>query len=114
LSYGKGDFAFFNGTSSDYKKVLKPGDTIAGYKLASIGANSVKLASGEKELELKISSQLRREDEGQWTLSTQSETYAATSAASSTGAVKPAEAGAASNGADSEVLKRLMQRREQE
>ena len=114
MSYGKGDFAFFNGTSSEHKKVLKASDTIAGYKLASIGANSVRLSAGEKEVELKIGSQLRREEEGEWTVSTQAEAYAATPAASSASASKPAEAGAASNGADSEVLKRLMQRREQE
>jgi len=106
MSYGKGDFAFFNGTSSDYKKVLKPSDTIAGYKVASISANSVKLASGEKQVELKIGSQLRREDEGEWKLSSPPETYSAASATSSAGAV--------SDGSESEVLKRLMQRREQE
>jgi hypothetical protein len=74
----------------------------------------VRLSAGEKEVELKIGSQLRREEEGEWTVSTQAEAYAATPAASSASASKPAEAGAASNGADSEVLKRLMQRREQE
>ena len=114
MSYGKGDFAFFNGTSSDYKKVLKPSDTIAGYKLASISANSVKLASGEKQVELKIGSQLRREEEGEWTLSTQSEPLATGSPATSASTAKSAPPAAASDGADSEVLKRLMQRREQE
>ncbi len=106
MSYGKGDFAFFNGSSSDYKKVLKPSDTIAGYKVARISANSVKLASGEKQVELKIGSQLRREDEGEWTLSAQPETYSSAPATNSVGA--------ASDGAESEVLKRLRQRREQE
>ena len=114
MSYGKGDFAFFNGSSSGYKKVLKPSDTIAGYKLISISANSVTLASGEKRVELKIGSQLRREDEGEWKLSAQPEAYAATSAASSGGGSKSSEADGPSSGAESEVLKRLMQRREQE
>lgn len=114
MSYGKGDFAFFNGSSSEHKKVLKASDTIAGYKLASIGANSVRLAAGEKEVELKIGSQLRREEEGEWTLSAQSEASPDSAVGSSASTAKPAEAGAASDGADSEVLKRLMQRREQE
>src|SRR5579864_933699 len=30
MSYSKGKFAFFDGTSPDYKKVLEPGATIAG------------------------------------------------------------------------------------
>jgi hypothetical protein len=114
LSYEKGDFAFFNSSSSEHKKVLKASDTIAGFKLASIGANSVKLSAGRKEVELKIGSQLRREEEGEWTLSAQSEASPATPAASLSSAAKPSEAGAASESGESEVLKKLRQRREQE
>ena len=32
----QGPIAFFDGTSSQYQKVLKPADTIAGYKIAAI------------------------------------------------------------------------------
>ena len=34
----KGAYAFFDGTSSAYRKVLKPEETIAGYKVAEIEA----------------------------------------------------------------------------
>jgi hypothetical protein len=114
LFYEKGNFAFFNSSSAEHKKVLKTSDTIAGYKVASIGLNTVKLSSGKKEVELKVGSQLRREEEGEWTLSTQTEANAATPAASSVGPAKPSDPGAASDGAENDVLKKLMQRREQE
>jgi len=36
LSYEKGLFAFFDGSSPDYRKVLKEEDTIAVFKIAEI------------------------------------------------------------------------------
>ena len=72
MSYEKGTFAFFDGTSSDYKKALKLTDSIAGYKVTNIAPNSVKLASGTNELELSVGAQLRREEDGPWLLASQS------------------------------------------
>ena len=46
MTYEKGTFAFFDGSSSEYRKALKRAGIIAGYKLTSIAANSVELASG--------------------------------------------------------------------
>lgn len=66
MNYEKGPFAFFDGTSSDYRKVLKPEGSIAGYKLAEVKPTSVLLAAGTNTLELRVGMQLRREDEGQW------------------------------------------------
>src|SRR5438445_33241 len=43
MSYEKGDFAFFDGTLSEYRKTLKPGDTIAGYKINAVAADRVQL-----------------------------------------------------------------------
>src|SRR5213079_1577570 len=45
MSYEKGRFAFFEGTKSDYRKVLKPADVIAGFTVADIAPDAVKLAS---------------------------------------------------------------------
>ena len=80
MSYEKGTFAFFDGTSSEYKKALKLTDSIAGYKVTNIAPNGVKLASGTNELELSVGAQLRREENGPWRLSGQSGSYAATPA----------------------------------
>ena len=117
MSYEKGTFAFFDGTSSDYKKALKLTDAIAGYRVTNIAPNSVKLASGTNELELSVGAQLRREEDGPWLLASQAGTYAATPASTSTNAAaNPTTTGsdATSGGADDDRLKKLMQRREKE
>jgi hypothetical protein len=64
----KGPIAFFDGTSSQYQKVLKPADTIAGYKVTQIGPSYVKLAVGTNEFRLPLGMQLRRDGEGKWQL----------------------------------------------
>jgi hypothetical protein len=66
MSYEKGPFAFFSGTSSDYRKALKLDDTIAGYKVTDIENSFVKLASPTNEIELKVGMALRRENHGEW------------------------------------------------
>jgi len=66
MAYRKGPFAFFDGTSSEYRKVLPPGGTIATYKVAEITNSSVRLETDTNQFELKVGAQLRREDEGPW------------------------------------------------
>lgn len=123
MSYEKGSFAFFDGSSSQFRKALKAADSIAGFTVASINGNSVKLSSPKKEVELQVGMQLRREDEGEWQLSSRP-----TEGFASSGPSGPSSSGSPSNpatpasssvstppsGAADEVLKRLMQRREQE
>ena len=117
MSYEKGTFAFFDGTSSEYKKALKLTDSIAGYKVTNIAANAVKLASGTNELELRVGAQLHREEDGPWLLVGQSTSYVSAPGSASTGAAAATTTtgfGAASGGAASDILKKLMQRREKE
>ncbi len=78
MSYEKGLFAFFDGSSSDYRKVLKQDDTIAGFKVADIQASHVKLASPSNQVELHVGMQLRHEEDGGWQVSAQTETVAPT------------------------------------
>jgi hypothetical protein len=66
MSYEKGPFAFFESSRSDYQKVLKPTDTIAGYTITEIQPSYVRLNSGSNELQLRVGMQLRREDDGPW------------------------------------------------
>ncbi len=114
MSYDKGTFAFFDGTSSDYRKALKLEDTIAGYKLTNIDPSSVKLQAGTNEVELRVGMQMRHEEDGHWTSTTQTQTYAATSSSNgSATASAPTTSGASAS--DSEiVLERLRKRKEQE
>ena len=109
MSYDKGDFAFFDGTSADYKKVLKPADTIVGYKVVSIRPDSVKLQHESTDLELPVGSQLRHQGDGTWVKVAGAGAYAASPVSSNS---SPTDT--TTGGADSDILKRLMQRREKE
>lgn len=110
MSYEKGIFAFFDGSSSDYKKVLKPKETIAGYKVISISPDSVKLMFNTNVVELSVGTQMRRRDDGAWERSAATETYAASTASSPS--TSPSDA--ATSGAESDILKKMMLRREKE
>ncbi len=117
MSYENGTFAFFDGSSSDYKKALKLSDVIAGYRVTNIAPNGVTLTAGTNALNLGVGMQLRREEDGSWLLSGQAGSYAATPAATSTNAAAAtATTGSdtASGAAESDIIKKLMQRRAQE
>lgn len=119
MSYEKGTFAFFDGSSSEFRKALKANDSIAGYQLAAIDENWVKLVIQTNTLQMRIGGQMRREDEGPWVLLSQAESTPAnfstsTGTGSSAGATGSSTSDAAPSGADSDILKKLMQRREQE
>jgi hypothetical protein len=111
MTYEKGDFAFFDGSSADYKKPVKPGEKIAGYEVKEIQPSSVKIANEKQEFELKVGQQLRREDQGEWRL-------ASASSAVSTGSVAETRAETATSSpgtpSEEEALKRLMEKRAKE
>ena len=112
MSYDKGSFAFFEGSSSQYQQVLKPADSIAGYKIAAITSTLVRLESTNGQaIEMPVGMQLKRQDEGEWTLSARAESLGSSPRASVSG---DRPGGSISSGDASEALKRLMQKREQE
>ena len=141
LAYEKGAFAFFEGSSSEFTKVVKADSVIAGYKLVEIYPSSVKLEADGKQIELLIGSQMRREDAGTWQIA-QGGGSAGGETGSSPGrngdasgrsgrsrrggdsasgrSETPVPAGKApataapSSAEQSEILKRLMERREKE
>src|SRR5258705_8427929 len=78
MSNGKGPMAFFDGSRSDYRKVLKPNDSIAGFKVTAIEPSSVKLALNTNEIEVQVGMQLAREEEGEWKLSLRPESLQST------------------------------------
>jgi hypothetical protein len=120
LSDETGRFAFFEGTRSEYRKVLRPADTIAGYKIAEITPKNIKLEADGQVVELPVGMQMKRPDQGEWQVAARAELVANTSrtiASSENGAsAEKTEAGsdASAGGGESDVLKRLMQKREQE
>lgn len=66
LSYEKGRFAVFDGSRSEYRAVLSVGDTVAGYTIEAIHEGKVRLNGEGGDLELNVSSGMRREDGGEW------------------------------------------------
>jgi hypothetical protein len=117
MTYDKGTFAFFDGTSSDYKKALKLSDAIAGYKITNITPDAVNLSNGTNQVELRVGTQMRSEEGGPWIASGQAQTYSdapSTSSVASTSASHSSSSDSPPNGNESDVIKRMMQRREQE
>jgi len=107
MSYAKGDVAFFDGSSSQFRKAFKPQDTIAGYKIVCVTPNSVNLEKDGKTMEFAVGAQMKRQDEGPWEL--MASRLHPTSEAKSNDS-SPDDA----SGADNDVLKRLLQKREEE
>lgn len=66
LSHGDRLVAFFDGSSSSYRKTCRPGETIAGYQVVAIGLNEVTLEAQGQTVTLAVGNQMRREDEGPW------------------------------------------------
>jgi hypothetical protein len=116
LSYEKGTFAFFDGSSSEYRKALKCADTIAGYKVCEITANRVKLEANGQQIELPVGAQMRRQDDDDWALSESGGSSASTAStlASNDKAESSSSSTSGSDGEENDVLKRLLQKRQQE
>ncbi len=110
MSYEKGLFAFFDGSSTEFRKALPPGGTVGGFQVLEIHPNGVRLANGTNQFELRVGARLRREDQGPWQFSESTEPLAVATAG---GSASPGGAESSNDAAD-EVLKRLLQRREQE
>jgi hypothetical protein len=120
MSYEKGMFAFFDGNSSDLRKVLYQSDSngIAGYTVAEITLAGVKLqTAGKKQtVQMKIGEMMRQEG-NEWQLAGRGELPAGMtdSAAPAVESSIP-DAGPAPGSAfePNDILKKLMQQREQE
>jgi len=110
LDSDRGPVAFFDGTSSEYRKALKAEGTIAGFKIMDIALKGVKLAVGSNTVELRVGMQVRRQDDGEWRPAAYGEVYTGPDGGASSGSAHSSGAGRDA----SDVLKRLMQQREQE
>jgi hypothetical protein len=119
MHYEKGMFAFFDGNNSDLRKVLYESDSnsIAGYTVAEITLIGVKLQTAEKKqtVQMKIGDMMRQEG-SEWRLADSGGLFE--SEPDSTAAVESsstdASAAPSSASAPNDILKKLMQQREQE
>lgn len=115
MSYEKGRFAFFDGSSSDYRKSVKPGDSIAGYKVADVTQEKVTLQAGDKKIDLPVGGQLKREDEGEWRVNSSAESFASSSGPSTPSSSSSSSGTKSESSPDEEnpILKRLLEARKQ-
>lgn len=107
MSYAKGDVAFFDSASSEYRKALKLKDKIAGYIVTAISNQKVTLELEGKPVDLAVGGQMRRQDENPWEVvaGSNSRLAEAKTGTDSAGSVA---------GAVSDLLKKMLQKREEE
>ncbi|HVR36285.1 MAG TPA: hypothetical protein VMS21_10600 [Methylomirabilota bacterium] len=111
LSYENGQFAYFDGSDPAYRTALEANESIAGGRLRKVKTDGVVLEIDGQVLDLKVGMGLRREDDGAWTVS--KERPPASPSASRPSGTSRTESSTSNNDTD-DVLKRLMQQREQE
>jgi hypothetical protein len=122
MSYEKGQFAFFDSNRSEYRKALKASETIAGYKIAEIAPDGIKLAAASnKTINLPVGTQMRRVEGGRWSFAGRAEivpeappTTAATVDNPGTATAPDSAPEAPAGAGDNDVMKRLMLKRLQE
>jgi Tfp pilus assembly protein PilP len=68
MSSERGAVAFFDGTSTAYRKAAEAGDKLGNYTITAIEHDRVTLKAGDSELCLPLKMQFRREGEGEWLL----------------------------------------------
>lgn len=68
LDYPKGWVAFFEGSSTSYRKAVKVDESIGGCKVTAIEPALVMLEANGKPMSLPVGYMLRREDDGEWKL----------------------------------------------
>lgn len=125
MSYRKGMFAFFSGTSSDYEKALQVGGNIAGFTVTKIDLDGAQLqTTNGKAIAMKVGAAMQQENGG-WLLRSPGDWEAPSTTETEIDNSSPASAttpAASSNSSPSpspdlggnDVLKRLMQQRQQE
>ena len=121
IIYEKGAFAFFDGSDSQYKKVLKPSDTIADYRVVEITPSHVKLETGTNQITLAVGAQMKMID-GKWELAEGTESLekapesrgnSATPETVNEMGPEETSSGGSGTGTDA-IMRKLMQQREKE
>ena len=116
LGSPQGDRAFFDGSSSSYRKAAKLGEMVGDFKLSSLGSENAVIEMGDKKFTLRVGDQLRREDSGPWAV-VAGRTEILRKEGDATGGAGESTATSASPTGDADTddaLQRLLKRRQQE
>jgi hypothetical protein len=103
--------AFFGGSRPEYRQVLPLLAEVAGYTLVAITTSHVELERDGERIQLPVGQGLRREGDGPWELTREVSRPSATASRSAT---TQSDREPASDNAISDLMKRMMQRRQQE
>ncbi len=121
MSYRKGMYAFFNGTSGEYQKAVQDGGTIAGYTVTNITFDGAQLLAADKVIDLKVGAAMRQSGDGwelaqpgDWSLTPSTETDTGTGNTGNGNTDESSGATMTPDNAPNDVLKRLMEQRQQE
>lgn len=117
LEYGQKKVAFFDGSESVYRKAVREGETLAEFRLSGIGYKSVRLEASTNVFELQVGWAMRKNAVGEWEPSrefVEAGSRREMISAASGGNVSSGTQSAQMSGAASDVLRRLMERRERE
>ncbi len=106
----KGPVAFFDGSGAEFKKAVHKDGKIANFNVVQISPSSVTLMSGTNKMNLRVTMGARREEDGEW----QTSGGPAVASAARTDSDSSSSSDSGSDGEVNDVLKRLMQQREQE
>ena len=115
---GNNTSVFFNGSSSNYSKVLSPGDSIAGFKITTAQTDMILLEGNQKKIKLSIGSGMTRDPSGVWEIA--SGPIQTLNATGNSNTVSGEDRDSVNNGSSesdsggNDVLKRMMERRRQE
>lgn len=120
LSYHKGDFAFFDGSSATFRKAVRTNETVADFRVTTVGMDEVTLEVNGKPVTVRVGARFRREEDGPWEVTSNgSQAGASTTASTSSSTDTSTNNSSAGNdsgstGAANDILARLRQKREQE
>ncbi len=108
--------AFFEGSSSAFRKALRVGESVESFKITQVSPTGAELEREGKQFSVRVGQQLRRPDGGEWNLIAadvvRSEAAAAAAKANA-GKIDPTAPVAIPANAD-DVTRRLMEKRNQD
>jgi len=104
--------AFFDGTSSQYRRTLQTGDTIAGYTIAEIAADYIMLAAASnKTVKLPMQAQMKRTGAGPWSVGRSAYNPMASESSGDAALIDTVTNDSGGGGAATDALRRLMAKR---
>jgi hypothetical protein len=113
----RGEFAFFSGSDSKYKKVLQVAGTIADYKVTEVTPDYVELETNGNQVKMSVGMQMKKLDAGEWQLvdGTVALAKASDTSASETADTEASDSGPSTGSSSADaILKKLMKQREKE